>query len=44
MQPAEFGREIAFDIGDRHVEHPIIARFQPGAPLGAIPDDRIGLA
>ena len=41
LQPVELGGEIALDVGCGHLDHPIVALFQPAAPCGAIGGDRL---
>ena len=43
MKPIEFDRQIAFDVSDRDMEHPIATGLEPGPPVGAILHDRLGL-
>src|SRR5438270_2954312 len=38
LEPPEFRRQIALDIGDPHLDHAVVARLQPSLPRGAVGD------
>ena len=43
FQPRQFGGELPLDIGNPHLDHPVVAGLQPGLPGGAIGDNRLRL-
>src|SRR5258708_16198308 len=42
-KPVEFFGQVALDITDMHLDHPVAARLQPGLPRGAVFCDGLGL-
>src|SRR5438552_15441523 len=40
LKPIEFFGQIALDVTDTHVDHPVAARLQPRPPRGAVFCDR----
>src|SRR4029450_2475197 len=43
FKPSEFFGQIALDVTDTHVDHPVAAGLQPRLPRGAVFCDRLGL-
>src|SRR5260370_17666488 len=42
-KPVEFFGQVALDITDMHLDHPVAARLQPGLPRRAVFCDGLGL-